>query len=91
MKGLSLHSAGEGEQDRLLTVAEVAQLLRVSPRWVYERTRTGRIPVRKLGGSVRIPLVEFQRWIDAQSIPRQRQRSATPAPDASSRSERREI
>ena len=80
MQGLSLKSANEGGQDQLLTVAEVAQLLRVSPRWVYERTRTGRIPVRKIGGSVRIPLVEFKRWLDAQSIPRQPNRSEHAGP-----------
>ena len=38
--------------DQILTVAEVAQLLRVQPSWVYERTRgrsADRLPFVKLG------------------------------------------
>ena len=45
------------EQDELLTVKEAAALLKVAPSWIYERTRLRTIPVRKLGGHVRIPKI----------------------------------
>jgi excisionase family DNA binding protein len=48
-----------GDLDALLTVQEVAALLRVSPSWVYEHTRARgdhpleRLPYVKLGKYVR--------------------------------------
>ncbi|WP_223628810.1 helix-turn-helix domain-containing protein [Microbacterium sp. EST19A] len=36
-------------QDRLLKVAEVAEILGVGIDWVYERIRRGEIPVVELG------------------------------------------
>ena len=52
--------------DRLLTVREAAEYLRVPVSFVYERTRTGRIPVRRIGPRlVRIPHEELLRWIEA--------------------------
>ena len=54
------------ERDEFLTVKEVAALLKVAPSWIYQRTRLRTIPVRKLGGHVRIPRAELLRWVDAQ-------------------------
>jgi excisionase family DNA binding protein len=48
----------------LLTVGEAARHLRVPKSWVYERTRTREIPVRKLGRHVRIPREPFLEWIE---------------------------
>ena len=53
--------------DDLLTVAEAASYLKVPVSWVYQRTRTGAIPVRKLGGLVRIPRDEFLEWIEEKA------------------------
>jgi excisionase family DNA binding protein len=50
----------------LLTVQEAAALLKVAPSWIYERTRLRKMPMRKLGGHVRIPKAELLRWIDTQ-------------------------
>ena len=52
--------------DELLTVQDVAYLLKVPISWVYERTRTRAIPVRKLGRHVRVPRAELLAWINAQ-------------------------
>ena len=52
--------------DELLTVQEAAALLKVAPSWIYERTRLRKMPMRKLGGHVRIPKAELFRWIDTQ-------------------------
>jgi excisionase family DNA binding protein len=52
--------------DELLTVREAAALLKVPKSWVYERTRTRSIPVRKLGRLVRIPRDELMAWVECQ-------------------------
>ena len=54
------------DPDELLTVQEAATLLKVAPSWIYERTRLRKMPMRKLGGHVRIPKAELLRWIDTQ-------------------------
>ena len=51
-------------QNELLTVQEAAEYLRVPISWVYERTRTRAIPIRKLGRHVRIPRSELLAWIN---------------------------
>lgn len=51
----------------LLTVDDVAAYLKVPKSWVYERTRTCQIPVRKLGCHVRIPRSALLSWIEEQS------------------------
>ena len=50
----------------LLTVNEVANYLRVPRSWVYERTRHGIIPLRRIGRHIRIPKGELLEWINAQ-------------------------
>ena len=53
--------------DELLTVAEVAQLLRVPPSWVYERTRLrgiARMPHFKLGKYLRFSESEVRDWLE---------------------------
>ena len=54
--------------DDLLTVDEVAKYLKVPKSWIYERTRTGAIPVRKIGRHIRIPKTEFLAWIESKSM-----------------------
>ena len=54
--------------NELLTVQEAADYLRVPQSWIYERTRRGAIPVRKIGHLVRIPRFEFMTWIDQQVV-----------------------
>jgi excisionase family DNA binding protein len=51
----------------LLTVSEAADYLKVPVSWIYERTRTRSIPVRKIGRHCRIPKDELIAWIDRES------------------------
>ena len=54
----------------LLTVEEVAELLRVPPSWVYERTRrraADRIPGFRLGKYWRFRESDVLAWIERQS------------------------
>ena len=58
--------------DRLLTAAEVAELLSVPVSWVREHTRSGRIPHVQLGHYVRYrheTLVKLGRPTRSGSVP----------------------
>jgi excisionase family DNA binding protein len=43
----------------LLTIDEVAALLKVPKSWIYERARNGAIPHLKLGKYLRFPLSDL--------------------------------
>ena len=49
--------------DRLLTAAEVAELLSVPERWVREHTRSGSIPHVRLGRYVRYVRDDVLAWV----------------------------
>ena len=67
MRGSPNHDAGgdllSGDDD-LLTAEEVAELLRMSPAWVYAQTRGRRIPHIRLGRHVRYRRSALDAWID---------------------------
>lgn len=50
----------------LLTVPEVADLLRLKPKTVYEWVGKGRLPCFRLGGRIRFSRSEVLRWLAAQ-------------------------
>ena len=55
------------ESGALLTVHEVAELLRVPVSWVYERTRQrgmNRLPHLKVGKYVRFRLAEVEEYLE---------------------------
>lgn len=55
------------EAEPLLTVSEVAALLRVPVSWVYERTRRRgqeRLPHLKMGKYLRFRSVEIQQYLE---------------------------
>ena len=47
----------------LLTVAEGARLLQISPNMAYELIRQKRIPFIRLGRIIRIPRFGLEQWI----------------------------
>jgi excisionase family DNA binding protein len=68
-------SADAGTNGRLLTAEEVAELLGVTPAWVYEQSRAGRIPTVTLGRYRRYRREAIDRWIQeleqrARPLPR---------------------
>jgi excisionase family DNA binding protein len=52
--------------DRLLTAADVAELLSVPVSWVREHTRSGRIPHVQLGRCVRYREQTLVSWVAQQ-------------------------
>jgi excisionase family DNA binding protein len=47
-----------------LTIQEAADLLRVPVSWLYERTRTNRVPHVKLGKYLRFDRDELAAWVN---------------------------
>ena len=60
----NLHSTASGKRPQLLKVPEVAELLNVKPRTVYEMVAQQRIPYRKPPGTnnLRFDLEEIMAW-----------------------------
>ena len=62
------------QSEHLLTAAEVAEMLRVSPSWIREKTReralirdTDPLPHVRLGKYVRFRWTDVSLWLDRQS------------------------
>jgi len=49
--------------DGLWTVKELAQYLRMSERWIHERTRRDEIPCHRLGTALRFDPLEVHVWM----------------------------
>lgn len=52
--------------DRLLTAAEVGDLLQVNPRWVLDAARRNAIPHIRLGRYVRFRRQDIETWLSEQ-------------------------
>ncbi|KQP17192.1 helix-turn-helix domain-containing protein [Pseudorhodoferax sp. Leaf265] len=52
--------------DEILTVKEVAVLLKLAEKTVYAMAAAGQIPAFKIRGQWRIKRTELDRWMDAQ-------------------------
>ncbi len=50
-------------QDGFWTVKELARYLRISERWIHERTRRDEIPCYRLGTALRFDPQEVQVWM----------------------------
>lgn len=74
-KRLLPNPSGAGDPD-VMTVDEVAELLRLNRKTVYELARQGMIPVRRVGRSLRASRETVLRWLSEESSPRERARTA---------------
>ena len=52
--------------DEVLTIKEVAALLKLAEKTVYAMAQGGEIPAFKIRGQWRIKRTELDQWIDAQ-------------------------
>ena len=52
--------------DEILTLPEVAKLLKVAVKTVYTMAQKRRLPAFKVGGQWRFKRVDIDRWIDRQ-------------------------
>lgn len=52
--------------DEVLTIKEVAALLKLAEKTVYTMANAGEIPAFKIRGQWRIKRTDLDKWIDAQ-------------------------
>lgn len=57
-------------QDEILTLPEVAQLLKVAEKTVYSMAQKGHLPAFKVGGQWRFKRVDLDQWIEHQKAAR---------------------
>ena len=53
--------------DKILTLPEVAELLKVGYETIYSMVQKGRLPAFKVGGEWRVQRVDIDEWIDQQT------------------------
>ncbi len=53
--------------DEILTLPEVAQLLKVAEKTVYTMAQKGELPAFKVGGQWRFRRADLDAWIDAKT------------------------
>jgi excisionase family DNA binding protein len=53
--------------DEILTLPEVAQLLKVAEKTVYTMAQKGELPAFKVGGQWRFRRTDLDAWIDAKT------------------------
>lgn len=54
------------QMEEILTLEDVADYLKVTPRTIYRLAREGKLPAFKLGGVWRFRRSELQSWIDKE-------------------------
>lgn len=54
------------EEDKILTIKEVAEYLRLVEKTVYRLASERKIPAFKVGGSWRFKKAEIDKWIEQQ-------------------------
>ena len=52
--------------DEILTIREVAELLKINEKTAYRLTADGKIPGFRVGGSWRFRLSDIDQWIEEQ-------------------------
>ncbi|HCF61567.1 MAG TPA: DNA-binding protein [Myxococcales bacterium] len=52
--------------DEILTLPEVAQLLKVAEKTVYSMAQKGQLPAFKVGGQWRFKRADLDQWIEDQ-------------------------
>ncbi|WP_138417964.1 helix-turn-helix domain-containing protein [Sinomonas gamaensis] len=57
------------DEDDLLTVAEVAERLRVTAKTVYSYIRAGRLPAARLGRNYRVRWADYRAFITPPPAP----------------------
>ncbi len=77
--------------DEILTLPEVAQLLKVAEKTVYTMTQRGEIPAFKVRGQWRFKRADLDQWIESQKTVQHKLRlGSAPSPsDVKRRASRR--
>ena len=65
---------------RLLTIAEVAEAMGLSPNAVYRAIWAGELRASKLRGRLRVPIAQLDAWIDSNLVRPHGKSRKPPAP-----------
>lgn len=60
--------AGRGFDDPLLTVGEVAQIMRVSNMTVYRLIKSGQLPAIRVGKNYRLRRKDIERYLTDRAV-----------------------
>lgn len=60
--------AAESMLDEILTLPEVAQLLKVAEKTVYTMAQRGELPAFKVRGQWRFKRLDLDQWIERQKV-----------------------
>ncbi len=56
-------------ENMIFDLPALAEYLKVSTKWIYERTHLKEIPYIKIGGQLRFNRKEIDKWLQAGKIP----------------------
>jgi excisionase family DNA binding protein len=59
--------AANRDLDRVLTISEVAEVLRLHPTTIYRLVKRGDLPAFRIGGSWRVSRASIDLWLSASS------------------------
>ena len=54
--------------DKLLTVEEIAEYLKLKPSTIYQWTHQGFIPHIKVGNRVRFRINHIEKWLESRTV-----------------------
>lgn len=60
---LRLHAAAVAATDCLLTVADAAEYMNVTTKWIYDHVESGYLPCRRVGRMIRFITSELDAWL----------------------------
>lgn len=69
IKAIKPMIAKGAQDDTVFNVEGLAQYLKVSPKWIYERTHLKEIPHNKIGGQLRFRKKDIDKWINSYNVP----------------------
>lgn len=64
-----LSNAKTSEPDTILDVPGLAEYLRVSNKWIYERVQFKEIPYTKVKGLLRFRKRDIDKWLNSYNVP----------------------
>ena len=64
---LAVEHSGALMTDEVLTIKDVAAILKLAEKTVYAMANEGELPAFKVRGQWRIRKVDFDRWMEAQA------------------------
>jgi excisionase family DNA binding protein len=56
------------QEDDILTIRDVAALLKIGEKTTYSMAQTGELPGFKVGGQWRFQRGDLKRWVEAQKV-----------------------